>query len=475
MSTKIAIIGAGLAGLTAAYELHQQATQRNLDVAISVFEATERIGGKLYTVPFDIGPVEMGAEAFLAFRQDAVEFFQELGLGEQLQEPSGMPSMFYAGGELHPMSPHNVMGIPATSAGLEGLVSAETCARIDAEAQGEPFSWEPGAEISVGQLVRERYGADLVSNVVSALQGGVYSSTSDDLGVRATIPALAHEFDRMQAAGEPVYLSTAIQNLLDRREQRNKARGYTPHAFAAFRDGYATVYETLAEKSGAAIHIDAFITGMQAEGDQIRLQGAEGTFDQVILATPAPTSAMLVRSYAPDLSKELSKIHLASSVVVGMRFADATGLPDYSGVLVATDADDVSAKAFTFSSKKWPHIGAAAAPGAVVRASFGRYHEDGLARAEEDELVDRAVADLKTITGFDGLAAGLEEIFVQRWFGGLPVYSTSHLDTVQRITTALGNYDKLHTCGAWEGGVGVPDVIAHARETARAIVQDLAD
>ncbi|MDO4927924.1 MAG: protoporphyrinogen oxidase [Corynebacterium sp.] len=467
--TSVAIIGAGLAGLVAAYELRKQADAHQLEVDIKVFEATDRIGGKLFTVPFQAGPTEMGAEAFLAFRTDAVDFFTELGLSEQLREPSGMPSMFYVGGELHPMPKNNVMGIPATSAGLAELVSAETCARIDGEAHGDPFEWELGAEISVGQLVRERYGADLVSHVVSALQGGVYSSTSDDLGVRATIPALAHEFDRMVEAGEPVYLSTAIANLLERRAERNKARGYTPQAFAAFEDGYASVYETLAEKSGAEIHIDAFITGIKKHGEQLSLQGAEGSFDYVLLATPAPTAAMLLREYAPGVSIELSKIHLASSVVVGMRFADDTGLPDYSGILVGTDTEDISAKAFTFSSKKWPHIGARG--GAVVRASFGRYHDDGLARADEDELVDRALADLKTITGFDGVAAGLEEIFVQRWFGGLPVYSTTHLDTVDRVVAGLDEYPQLRAFGAWRGGVGVPDVIATARAQAQELIE----
>ena len=86
---KIAIIGAGLAGLTAAYEL------RGTDTKVDVYEATDRIGGKLHTVAFEGGPTDMGAEAFMARRQDAVGFFTELGLKDSLVEPSGLRSLVW--------------------------------------------------------------------------------------------------------------------------------------------------------------------------------------------------------------------------------------------------------------------------------------------------------------------------------------------------------------------------------------------
>ena len=84
---RIAIIGAGLAGLTAAWEIHHH----NPQATIEIFEAADRIGGKLFTVPFKAGPTDMGAEAYLAFRKDATEFFHQLGLGDLLRSPSGLP------------------------------------------------------------------------------------------------------------------------------------------------------------------------------------------------------------------------------------------------------------------------------------------------------------------------------------------------------------------------------------------------
>ena len=471
----IAIIGAGLAGLTAAYELRSTGSARageEDDLKVDVYEATDRLGGKLHTVAFEAGPTDMGAEAFLARRQDAVDFFTELGLADSLVEPSGLRSLVWVDGEARALPTGGVMGIPSTSETVKHLVSEDTAQRIDTEADREGFDWEVGGDVNVGKLVRERYGDEVVDNIVSSLLGGVYSCTADDLGVRATIPQLAEEFDRLAADG-PVHLSTAVANLERSRREMPTGQGAV---FKTFRDGYQELYETLAEKSGADIYIDAFISAISLEGSaeapKYRLKGGEDkAYDHVILAVPAPTAALLLKDIAPEASEVLKTVKLANSAVVGMRFATDEGLPQNSGVLVSTGAEDVHAKAFTFSSRKWPHL--AARGGALVRASFGRFGDNVAITATEDDLVDWALDDLETITGFDGRAAGLEEIYVQRWLGGLPRFDENHLATVSKVRSLLLDEPKashISLTGAWAGGVGVPAVIADARAVAAAAV-----
>ena len=464
----IAIIGAGLAGLTAAYELRKLSSNEDTDEAkIDVYEATDRIGGKLYTVAFEAGPTDMGAEAFLARREDAVEFFTELGLGDSLVEPSGLRSLIWSNGEARGLPTGGVMGIPSTSETVAHLVSAETAARIDDEANREGFTWDTDGDMNVGKLVRERYGDEVVDVILSSLLGGVYSCTADDLGVRATIPQLAEELDRLAEAGDgKVHLSTAVANLERSRAELPTGQGAV---FNTFRDGYHELYEALAEQSGADIYIDAFISEIRREGNGFRLKGGEETiYDHIILAVPAPTAALLLKEVAPEAAQELQSVKLANSAVVGMRFATDEGLPQNSGVLVATGADDVKAKAFTFSSRKWPHL--AERGGAIVRASFGRFGDNVALTASEDDLVDWALDDLKTITGFDGRDAGLEEIFVHRWFGGLPRFDEHHLATVTNVRNIIDKVDGISITGAWASGVGVPAVVADARVVAKQLL-----
>ncbi|MDO5512163.1 protoporphyrinogen oxidase [Corynebacterium sp.] len=466
--TRYAIIGAGLAGLTSAHEIRQA----DPDAVIHVFEAEDRIGGKLHTVPFDSGPTDMGAEAYLALRSDATDFFTELGLAEDLVSPSGARSLVYSAGELHGLPTGGVMGIPSSSAPVAGLVSAETAARIDAESDAAPIDWVVGSDVSVGALVTERYGAEVTDRIVSALLGGVYSCAADDLGVRATIPQLAEALDELAESGRPVTLSAAVALCESRRTPRDPGSTPTP-VFATFRHGYAQVYEALAESSGADIHLDAFVAGITRDPEGFHLSGpgvsTDAPYDRLLVTTPAPTTAVLLRTVAPEASAALKSVQLASSVVVGMKFDSDAGLPDNSGILVAIDEPGVQAKAFTFSSKKWPHVGARG--GALVRASFGRFGDDALVRAEEDLLVDAALDDLAHITGFDGRAAGLAEIYVQRWFGGLPRFDATHLDTVATVRAGVAEVEGLEVAGAWAGGVGVPAVIDDARAAATRLVQ----
>ena len=268
------------------------------------------------------------------------------------------------------------MGIPSAP---QDFFSAATNERITNE---KPFEWEIGGDVSVGKLVRQQYGDDVVDHVVSALLGGVYSCVADDLGLRATLPHLAAALDTLAKDG-PVTLSAAIKQI---ESGRSPAEG---SVFGTFKGGYAELYEALAEKSGAQIHLDTFISGVTRKGDAFEVKGAPGDlgpFDRVLFATPAPTTARLIKAVAPDAAEHLSTIQLASSVVIGFNFASATdpegnALPDATGILIASDEPDLRAKAFTLSSNKWPHLGER--EGFLVRASFGRFGDDALVRADE--------------------------------------------------------------------------------------------
>lgn len=460
-----AIIGAGLAGLTTALEIRRADATATIDV----YEATDRIGGKLYTVPFESGRVDMGAEGFLHRRQDAVDFFQSLDLGESIVYPSGLRSILYAGDRATTLPLGGVMGIPSSSAAVRHLVSPETAARIDAEGDAEPIEWQVGDEVNVGKLVRERYGDEVVDRSVSALLGGVYSCTADDLGLRATIPQLADALDALAKAGEKVTLSGAVRRVEAARAKSPMPTGESAPVFGAFSGGFAQLYEELAEQSGADIYLDSFVAEIERGAEGFTFKGAERAYEKLVLATPAPTTALLLKSLAPEAGEALKAVTLANSVVVGMKFDSAEGLPENSGVLVASDQEGVHAKAFTFSSKKWPHL--AHQGGALVRASFGRFGDDEITRAEEDDLVDWALDDLQKITGFDGRAAGLAEIYTQRWFGGLPRYDETHLATVAKVRSLISEVNGLEVTGAWAGGVGIPAVIADARGAAARLMK----
>ncbi|WP_297009218.1 protoporphyrinogen oxidase [uncultured Corynebacterium sp.] len=467
-SPTIAVIGGGVSGLTAARTL-----RRNLGPAadILILEAYDRLGGKLKTVDFADGPVDMGAEAFLTRRTGLTALVDELGLSDDLRVPSGLRSCFYVDGRLVDAPARTVMGIPARGADVAGIVSADTAARIDAESTADPIAWAPGDDVNVGALVRSRYGADAVARLVSPMLGGVYSASADALGLRATVPALARSFDDLASSGAQVRLSTAVDRLLVEREDAARALaaegGKPAPAFNSFAHGYRSLVRALAEDADADIRLNTQVESVNRWQGRFWLEPV-GEVDAVVVATPAPTAAVLLGDVAPEAGDLLSGVELASSAVVGMRFDTDAGLPRTSGVLLGTDAPGVHAKAFTFSSRKWPHL--ADRGGAFVRASFGTLADASLVDADDRTLIGYAVEDLATVSGF---TARPVETFVQRWWGGLPSYGVEHLDRIAAVRDSLAQHPRVALAGAALQGVGVPACADSGRDAALKIITDL--
>ncbi|MEU5840522.1 protoporphyrinogen oxidase [Rhodococcus sp. NPDC047139] len=446
----VAVVGGGISGLVAAYRL-----RRSFGAAarIVVLERSARLGGKLRTVPFAGDPVDVGAEAFIARRPEVEELVAELGLADQLVYPSGARPLLFAGARLHPLPTGTLMGIPASAQAVEGLVDDDTLARITAEPT-LPLRWDRGTDMSVADLVRSRFGEQVVRRSVDPLLGGVYSGLSDTAGVRAAVPTLAAALDAGATS-----LSDAVARALP-------APSDAP-VFGTLREGYGVLLEALVRAADAEFLYGTAASGLRRTGGKWSVDPI-GEVDGVVLAVPAPDAARLLADSVRPAAQWVAQIPLASSVVVALAFPHDTGLPQNSGILVAT-GEDLSAKAFTLSSRKWPHL--AERPVALVRASFGRFGDDALVDAPETQLVELARTDLATVTGFDAQPVAA---FVQRWHGGLPQYREHHGEIVAAFEAEIAGIDGLEVAGAMLHGVGVPACVATGTAAAARLVDRMA-
>ena len=449
MSTPtVVVVGGGVTGLVTAYRLR---TSLGAGARIVILEQSDRLGGKLRTVPLAGDPVDVGAEAFIGRRPEMPALLDELGLSDQLVYPAGARPLIYAGAELHPMPGGTLMGIPADAQTLAGLVDTATLDRIAAE-PNLPLHWERGGDVSVAELVGTRFGEQVVRRSVDPLLGGVYSGLSDTAGVRATVPTLAAALDD----GAPS-LSEAVRRALPPPS--------TAPVFGTLRDGYGVLLDALERAADAEIHRGTAASALRRAGRRWAIDPI-GEVDGVVLAVPAPQAAALLADAVPAAAEQAARIPLASSVVVALALPRDSGLPRNSGILVAT-GEDLSAKAFTLSSRKWPHL--AERDVELARASFGRFGDAGLVDADDDLLIALARKDLATVTG---VTAEPVATFVQRWHGGLPQYRAGHDEIVAALEAAVADVDGIEVAGAMLHGVGVPACVesgttAAARLTTR--------
>ena len=460
MAPRVAVVGGGLSGLTAAYQL-----ARDLPGArITVLEASDRVGGALDTVDFPSGPMELGAEAFIGRRPEATALVAELGLTGALRHPGPLGPAILTGGRLVPMPARTLMGLPSEVATLSGVLTPEESA-VAAREPDLPLDWEPGGDVSLGRLVGERFGAAVVARLVDPMLGGVYAAPSTGLGLRQVVPGLAEALD----SGAPSLTAAARRLVADR---------VPGPVFASLEGGYRRLVDALVEASGAVIRTRSTCTAIHRDdtGFALTVSGDRGTgtleADLVVVAVPVPHAARLLAAtgLADEAVRDLSGIRTASSAVVALEVDRSLELPERSGVLVATD-EPVPFKAMTFTSRKWPHLDSR--PGHLVRVSFGRLDDDEVLSADDIALARMAESAL---AGVCGSAPTILHSHVRRWEDALAEIGPGHPETIAGIRAGLADrLPGLELVGGATEGVGVPACIGSARAAGRRLAAEWQD
>jgi oxygen-dependent protoporphyrinogen oxidase len=439
-----AVVGGGISGLVAAYRLRMAAGP---EASITVFDPADRLGGVLRTERIGNQAVDVGAEAFVARRPEVPALLAELGLTARQVGTTGARPLIFSGGRLHPMPEGTLQGIPAHASALVGLVDQASVAQVGAEA-ARPFSWRPGADPTVSELVGDRFGAQVVARSVDPLLAGVYAGSATTIGLRSALPTLAAALDRGAAS-----LTAAVRAALP--------PPLAGSVFGAVDGGYRVLLDELVRRAHVHwAHVGVERVERAAAGwTVVDDEGSGWPADAVVVAVPAPRLARIVEGVAPRTAAAARRIQVASSAVVVLALPGGTPLPARSGVLVAS-GERLHAKAMTLTSRKWGGRGNVE----LVRLSFGRFGDD-LARSVGDEdLLKWAGEDLATVFGVE---VGPVDCHVQRWLDAMPQYGPGHGDLVAELRAGLP--EGLAVAGGYLDGIGVPACVASGTRAAAAL------
>jgi oxygen-dependent protoporphyrinogen oxidase len=436
---RVAVVGGGMAGLAAAYELASSGAE------VVVLEGSDRIGGKLRLASVAGLTLDVGAESMLARRHEARDLVHAIGLDARVVNPATITASIWTRGALRPMPP-TVMGIPADTVALaaSGIVDGAL------ESRALPL---PDDDVSVADFVVERLGKDVLDRLVEPLLGGVYAGHADRLSLRATAPQIA-------ALGA---------DLLDGATKARAAAAASGHVFFGLAGGVGQLPAAVAGSGGIDVRLGSTVRSIARTPDCWRVLVGPTTdietldVDAVVVATPAPAAARLLAEAAPEAAFALADIEYASVAIITYVFDEPPAF-EGSGFLVPP-VDGTFIKASTIASNKWGWV--RDTERTVIRASVGRAGEATLLQHDDHDLAARALADLRAAYG--GLAEPLDT-HVQRWGGGLPQYDVGHLDRVETIERAVATVPGLEACGAAYRGVGIPAVIASGRGAARRLL-----
>ncbi len=485
----VAVVGAGIAGLAAAWELASE-TADGPPVDVVVLEAAGRPGGKLRSVDLDGRRVDLAAAAFLARRPEATELCRELGLGDELVAPGQSGASVLARGRLRQLPGGLHLGIPTRFGPLvrSGMFSPAELVRaaldvVVPRARAHPVL----GDAAVGSLVGDRLGRAVVDRLVGPLLGGINAGDPDQLSAAATVPVL------LAAASQTGSLMRRLREAGTRASARPSELGPAeppqggapPPVFWSLRSSTASLAEAVdgaLATRGATRHVDSAVERLERVGDRWRLHLAPGSpagdhvdADGVVLAVPAGPAASLLRPHVPAAAELLEGVEYASVTVVTLAIPEASvpGSLAGTGFLVPRNEHVGGRPALvtgcTYLSLKWPHLRRHGE--LLVRASTGRAGDDRPADLDDDELAAAVSAELAEILGTGPLAP---DALVTRWVDALPQYRPGHLLRVARVEEAVGKLPALAVAGAAYRGVGVPACVGSGRAAARSVREAVA-
>jgi oxygen-dependent protoporphyrinogen oxidase len=449
---RVLVVGAGITGLAAAIELIDDAK-----LHVEVWEADERVGGKLATSPFaGIDRVDEGADAYLVRVPHAVDFARRVGLTEHdLTSPAPASAMVWHHG-LHEIPDGVMLGVPTSIAPFASTSLLSWRGKLRAAV--EPLLPRTDPDDALGRLVRARFGDEVHERLVDALIGSIYATDTDRSSL-AAVPQLAslHEQHRSLLIGARAA-----------RRGAGPSTGVEP-IFAAPAGGMAALVDA-AERTivgaGGRLSLDRPVTAIERDGARVRVD--DELFDGVVLAVPASVASRLLTRSAPSSAEQLSAFEVADVIMV--RLAVSGGdwpdrLVGHSGYLVPKPVQR-NVTAASFGSQKWSHW----RPGddrQILRVSLGR---DGLPVMHLDDDSVRA-AVVEEVGEHLDLDLRPDETSITRWHAGFPQYRPHHVERVASVEAALPSTIAL--AGASYRGIGVPACIADGRRAAQAIKESM--
>ena len=459
---RIAIIGGGISGLSAAFALEQRRRQ-GAPLEYVLFESTPRFGGVIQTDRIEDCVIEAGPDSFLTEKPWAADLCGELGLGDQLIGSNDRERKTYilVKGRLVPLPDGLMLMVPTKplSAFSSPLFSWSAKLRMLREWF---YRYTPSSsESTVAEFVTRHYGREMVDRVADPLLAGVYGGSADELSVAAVLP----RFVEMEAQH-----GSLTRGMLASRTKRHGS--VSPPLFTSLKNGMQQLVDALLAQIPKSVRrLNAPIEAVKPEFRKwlAMHSGRTEEFDAMVMAIPAYETARLIGGAAPQLASDLRAIAYSSSVIAIFGYDDKVraALPPGFGFLVP-QKENRRMVAATFVHNKFAHR--APEDRAIVRCFLGGARDEGALQLPDDEIQLTVRQELNELVGIT-----VEPLFIRiyRWKSAMAQYGVGHVARVARIRALAAAMPGLALAGNAYSGIGIPDCVRSGREAATKAMADL--
>jgi len=467
---RIAIIGGGIAGLAAAYEL-EKARAAGAPVEYTLFEERPRLGGSLASEIVDGAVLERGPDSFLTEKPAAAELCRELGLGGDLLPSNDAARKTYivTRNRLVPLPDGLMFLVPTKLAptAMTRLFSVPTKMRMALELLLPPRP--NNGDESVAALVERHFGREAVDRLADPLLSGIYGGDATQLSAQTVLPRLAEMETKYGSLTRGML--AAHRKMRELAKTSSKTQNGGAAIFTGLRGGMQQLVDAItARLNAASVRTATPVRRVEktAQGWRVATSAGSEDFDALIMAASAWAAGELLVPVDAALASELSGIPYSSSITVNLIYDEAKigALPEGFGFLVPA-IEDRAMLACTFAHRKF--LGRTPPGKAVFRAFLGGMKRSDLLAESDEALIAIVRREMREILGAKTIGAEVDPEFAQvtRWRRAMAQYAVGHKARMARVSARVTALPGLRLAGNAYDGIGVPDCIRLGRKAAR--------
>ncbi|HEX4230025.1 MAG TPA: protoporphyrinogen oxidase [Bryobacteraceae bacterium] len=447
---RVLIVGGGVSGLATAYFLSK------VGIRATIVEKSERLGGLIHTDRVEGCDLEAGPDSYVAAKPAVTELAKELGIGDRIIGSNDAERRIFIvrNGKLQLFPRGMVMMAPAEWGPVvrSSLFSVSTKMQFVREWFSRPRQRE--GDVSIEEFVSDHFGREVLDLVTEPLLAGVYGGEAGRLSAQSVLPRF------VQYEGEYGSLIRGV-----RKERKITNDGSLFLSFVGGMQTFSDALQSAIEPAPEVVRGEVSTLERQADSWRVLVGSDWITADEVVLACPAHASGRIANAIAPELGAELSAIPYSSAILVMLLFngSQLEHALDGFGFLTPPSERKILAAA-TFVNTKFP---SRIAPGfAALRGFLVGPQAETLMYVPDDDLLRVIREDFQRLMG---ITAAPVAHTIHRWPQSMPQYVVGHADRYRQIRRHLHDLAGLYvTSNAFEG-VGIPDCVRLAKETANAL------